>query len=236
MTIPTANRAKSARRKEKPRSTSFGLWLIIGSFLLVGLGVALVIVNNRPTTPMASSDAAIAPAWIQGKALGDPQATVTIQVWEDFLCPHCRDWTATVEPKLFNEYIKTGKVRLEFHPLPLAGFAPASTMAGLAAECAADQNLFWQYHDRLFEAQEEGQAGYTEPRLLEKAKTVGLDESQFTQCLASRQHQPKLDASWKTANELGLDSTPSILINGTRMAYPFDYPALKAEIDRLLQG
>jgi protein-disulfide isomerase len=236
MAIPSANRAKTTRRKEKPRSTSFGLWLIVGSILIVALGVAVVILNNRAETSALSSNIDLPAERIQGKTLGNPQATVTVQVWEDFLCPHCREWTTTIKPQLLEEYVKTDKIRLEFHLLPLQGFAPGSTMAGLAAECAADQNLFWPYHDQLFAAQGEGQAGYTLERLVERAKTVGLDESQFSQCLAGRQHQPALDASLKQATELGLDSTPSVLINGKRMAYPFDYPGLKAEIDSLLQG
>lgn len=236
MATPATNRAKSTRRKEKARSSSFGLWLLIGSILIVALGVGMVYLNNRASTQALSSSIDLPTEQVQGKTLGNPQATVTVEVWEDFLCPHCREWTTTIKPQLVEEYIKTNKIRLEFHTLPLQGFAPGSTMAGLAAACAADQNLFWQYHDQLFAAQAEGQAGYTMERLIDRAKTVGLDESQFTQCLTSRQHQSDLDASLQRANELGLDSTPSLLINGKRMAYPFDYPALKAEIDSLLQG
>lgn len=234
MATPTVNRTKTTQRKEKARSTSFGLWLVIASILLVALGVGLVILNNRSTALPPSTGIDLQADWINGKTLGNPNATVTIQAWEDFLCPHCRDWTATIEPKLFSEYIKTGKAKLEFHLLPLQGFEPGSSMAGMAAECAAEQNRFWQYHDLLFAGQEEGQSGYTQSALIDKAPKAGLDQTRFTECFNSGKHQATVSDSLNQAMSLGLTGTPSLFINGKQMPYPTDYPALQKEIDRLL--
>lgn len=235
MSTPTAKRVKPTRRPAKTGRSSFSFWVILGSILIVGLGVTLVILNNRQATPTAATQIALPADWIQGKTIGKPDAKVVVQAWEDFRCPHCREWTTTVEPQLFNDYIKTGKARLEFHLFPLQGFEPESSIAGMAAECAADQNLFWPYHDRLFAAQDEGIAAYTQASLTEKAKAAGLDAAKFTQCFASLRHQSTVAASLQQAVSLGLDSTPSVLINGKRMATPFDYVTLKAEIDRLLK-
>ena len=234
MPTPTVNRAKVAPRKEKPRSTSFGIWLLIASILIVGLGVGLVILNNRSTTLPPSTGIDLQADWINGKTMGNPNATVTIQAWEDFLCPHCRDWTATIEPKLFTDYIKTGKAKLEFNLLPLQGFEPGSSMAGMAAECAAEQNRFWQYHDLLFAAQDEGQSGYTQTSLINKAPQAGLDQARFTECFNSGKHQSTVSDSLNRAISLGLTGTPSLFINGKQMPYPTDYPALQKEIDQLL--
>jgi len=235
MSTPTAKHVKTTRRQAKAGRSSFSFWLILGGILIVGLGVTLVILNNRQATPTAATQIALPADWIQGKTIGKPDAKVVVQAWEDFRCPHCREWTTTVEPQLFNDYIKTGKARLEFHLFPLQGFEPESSIAGMAAECAADQNLFWPYHDRLFAAQDQGLDAYTQGGLTAIAKVVGLDEAKFTQCFASLRHQSTVADSEQQAVSLGLNSTPSILINGKQMGAPFDYTALKAEIDRLLK-
>jgi protein-disulfide isomerase len=198
--------------------------------------VVWIIQRNRPVETASIEEFALPPAWINGKNLGNPDAPVVIQAWEDFLCPHCREWSATVVPRLFNEYIKTGDVRLEYHSLPLQGFEPGSSMAALAAECAAEQNLFWPYHDRLFEAQDQGQAGYTIEELTRLAAVAGLNESQFSQCMASQQHLDSVQQSVQQANELAITGTPTVFVNGQRVTNSFDYAGLKAEIDRHLAG
>ena len=65
--------------------------------------------------------------------------------------PLLPDLVATVKPQLIKEYVKTGKVRLEYHHFPLAQHEPGATMSALAAECAADQGFFWPYQDKLFQ-------------------------------------------------------------------------------------
>jgi protein-disulfide isomerase len=228
-------RTRLSKSKQKTKSSNFGLWLIGASVLLVALGVGLVILNNRPSPPAPSVPIDLPAEWVNSKVLGDPTATVTLHVWEDFLCPHCRDWNSKVKPQLFTEYIKTGKARLQFHLLPLQSFAPASTMAGLSAECAAEQNLFWQYHDQLFAAQDQGQAGYSERRLIDMASATGLEATAFTQCLTNRKHQQTLDASLQEAISLGLNSTPSLFVNDQPITYPFDYPAIQSAIEQAAQ-
>jgi protein-disulfide isomerase len=236
MTESTSRRSKAVRQRHKNKNSNFALWLIGVSVVVVALVVVLINLRNRPAEPAPTAESVIPPAWINGKSLGNPDAPVVMQAWEDFLCPHCREWSATIVPRLVNDYIKTGDVRLEFHSLPLQGFEPGSSMAALTAECAADQNLFWPYHDRLFEAQDQGQAGYTLDTLTRLATATGLDESQFSQCMASQQHLDSVQQSGQQASELGITGTPSVFINGQPAPYPFDYAGLKAEIDRQLAG
>lgn len=236
MATPTSSRTKTTTHKPKAHGqSSFGIWLILGSVLIVALGVGITILNNRTAAPTTSAQVDLPANWIQGKSMGNPEAKVTVQTWEDFRCPHCREWTTTVEPQLFNDYIKTGKVRLEFHLFPLNGFQPQSSIAGMAAECAADQNLFWPYHDRLFAAQDQGVEAYTQGGLTAIAKAAGLDEAKFTQCFSGLKHQATVNDSLQQATKLGLTGTPSLLINGKLMNSPFDYAALKAAIDPLLK-
>jgi protein-disulfide isomerase len=155
--------------------------LVGGGLFFVALIAIVVIANNRQDTiPVTTLD--LPAGWISGTSLGNPEAKVTVQAWEDFLCPACAQWTAQVKPQLIEEYIKPGAVRLEFHHFPLDVHAPGSYMGAQAGECAAQQNQFWPYHDALFQAQKsQGQAGFTLNSLTRLAAELGLDQSQFSQ-------------------------------------------------------
>ncbi len=225
-------KSTAAGRTRAGNSSSFAVWLIGGSILVVALVVGLIIYSNRTVTaPIAAP--AVPATWINRTTLGNPDAKVTIQVWEDFLCPHCKRWNTDIQPKLFDNYIKTGLVRLEFHQFPLQSHDPGASMAAFSSECAADQNAFWPYHDKLFEVQEQGQDAYTMEKLTRYARELHLDEKPFTQCMSGLQHQSAVTESVNKAIKLGLNSTPSVLINDKLIADPYDYALFKTEIDKL---
>ena len=80
-----ATKSNRSRRTEKRRSNSIGLWLIVGAVVLVGLVVLLVIRNQTPATISASAYDDYDAAWVNGNVLGDPNATISVQIWDDFL-------------------------------------------------------------------------------------------------------------------------------------------------------
>ncbi len=227
---PTATKAKPASAKRKEQS-SIGLWLVGGAVLILAIVVVILIVNqNQGTTPVAAPE--VATEWVQGTTMGNPAAAVTIQMWEDFLCPACQQWTAQVKPQLMEEFVKPGLVRVEFHQFPLNQHAPGAQMGAQASLCAADQNQFWPYHDQLFRAAStRGQAGMTYDAMLQYAADLGLNLTAFTQCVNALTHQNDVVESLNQATQLNLSSTPSILINGKLMPSPFNYNELKAEIE-----
>jgi protein-disulfide isomerase len=218
----TANlRATKARRKNE-NGNNIGIWIVGVSAAIVLVVVIAVALGNRPAA--VSVEAPDLPAeWLAGTTMGDPNAPVTIQAWEDFMCPACRQWTTTVEPQLIEEYIKTGQVRLEFHQFPLSIHAPGAEMGAQASLCANDQGAFWPYHNRLFPAQDQGQAGFTIDALVRYADELGLDSRAFMDCMSSQQHRDAVVASGNEAINMGLNATPSIIVAGTRMANPFDF-------------
>ncbi|HRW06136.1 MAG TPA: DsbA family protein [Caldilineaceae bacterium] len=169
-------------------------------------------------------------AWIGRMELGDPEAPIVVEAYEDFLCPHCRDWTDTVESQLMAQYIQAGTVRLVFHNFPLQGFAPGSHMAAMASQCAADQGLFWPYHDYLFAAQSSGQAGFMRESLSDYAKQVGADTTLFDSCLASLEHQEAIQQSVQEGIDRGVTGTPAVFVNGAQVANGFD------EIQTAIEG
>lgn len=222
---------KSTRSGKKSKSNNIGLWIVGVGFLVLAAVIALLVFNNRPAaTAISSPD--VPAAWIARNTIGNPDAAVTVAAWEDFLCPHCLEWTNTVKPRLMEEYIKPGLVKFTYQPFPLGGFMPGSMMAALAAMCAADQGKFWEYHDRLFQAQSDGQPGFEIDRLVQYARDLGLDGDQLLQCISTQERQPDVVASQQAGDALQIGGTPSVFVNGTQVNATFE--ALKAEIDAQL--
>lgn len=226
--------------KPKPTSAakkqSMTPWLIGAGVLFVLLIIFAVFINSR-SSAVTVTEREVADAWQERTSLGDPEAVVTVQAWEDFLCPACQQWTATIEPRLEEEFVNTGLVRLEFRQFPLNIHAPGAQMSAMASECAADQGAFWTYHDRVFqEAASDGQAGTTLDRLVRYADDLSLDVDEFRTCMTTQKHRAAVDASVNEAVALGLNSTPSILVNGKVMENPFNYDELAGEINRLLEA
>jgi protein-disulfide isomerase len=87
-----------------------------GAILVVALIVILALGQKR-TPSKNSTPVAITPIprpQANGLAMGNPEAAVRIDVWEDFQCPMCVYYTEDVERKLIDTYIAQGKVFTSF--------------------------------------------------------------------------------------------------------------------------
>lgn len=224
----------SAAAASGKKSPPLGLLLVGGAAILVVLVVIAYVIANQPAAAVASNYNDIPAEWISRNNIGNPDAVVTLQGWEDFPCPACASWNQTVKPKLLDDYIKTGKVRLEYHYFPLSQHEPGASVSAQAAECAADQGAFWPMHDKLFAGQNSGAAAFSAERMITYAEDLSLDSRVFTQCLTGQEHFQAVQSSLNAAMSLSLNSTPSLLINDLLMENPMDYAAVTTEIDRLL--
>jgi protein-disulfide isomerase len=138
--------------------------------------------------------------------LGPPDAVVTIVEWADFECPFCR-LVYPVLDELSHRF--EGQVRLvfKFYPLQAHAHGELAARAGIAA---FDQGKFWPMHHMMFDNQER-----LEQQDLEKyAKQVGLDVAKFKADIASKETTEKIEKDKKQADELGLEGTPMIFIDG----------------------
>jgi len=133
-----------------------------------------------------------------------------------------------VKPQLISDYVEPGKVRFEFHDYAFRG--PEAVQAAEAAACAADQGAYWRYHDTLY-LNQSGPNSFTDARLKQMAETLGLDTGAFNTCLDSDEKRAGVEASIADAQAQGIDSTPTIFINGTEIAEWHDYNAVKQAID-----
>jgi len=236
MSVKPVNKSRiSTKKSAKKQSNTAGLWIVGISAAVVLLVVIAVALNSRQTA-VAIEAPDVQPEWLDRTTMGNPDAAVVVQAWEDFLCPSCKQWVETIEPRLVEDYVKPGLVRLEFRQFPLQSHAPGSINAANAAECAADQGGFWVYHNQLFQAQNAGQAGYTLDRLVQYADELGLNGRTLLDCMSSQKYASQINDSVNQALALGLNATPSVLVNGKLMVDPYDYTALQNEIDQLLEA
>jgi protein-disulfide isomerase len=133
-----------------------------------------------------------------------------------------------VKPQLVSEYVQSGAIRFEYRDYAFRG--PEAVRAAEAAACAADQGAYWRYHDTLF-LNQSGPNSFTDPRLKQMAETLGLDTGAFNSCLDSGEKRGAVEQSIAEAQEQGIDSTPTLLINGTEIAEWHDFNAVKQAID-----
>jgi protein-disulfide isomerase len=138
-----------------------------------------------------------------------------------------------VKPQLVSDYVESGLVRFEFHDYAFRG--PEAVQAAEAAACAGDQGAYWRYHDTLY-LNQNGPNSFGDARLKQMAETLGLDTGAFNQCLDSGEKESGVEASIADAQAQGIDSTPTIFINGTELAEWHDYNAVKRAIDTALAG
>ena len=114
---------------------------------------------------------------------GDPEATLTVVEFSDFECPFCRKHTLETQPVLDQEFVEPGTVRWVFKHFPLDNIHPRAAIAGVAAECAAEQGQFWEMHDKLFTSTDRWVNNQPEEGLKALAEELGLDMDAFNACL-----------------------------------------------------
>lgn len=158
---------------------------------------------------------------------GSPDAPVTLVEFSDYDCPFCQRVVPTLE-QLAETY--GDQLRIVWKDFPLTQIHPDAFKAAEAAHCAGDQERYWEYHDRLFVNQ-----GSLQPdRLRELAEEAGLDTAAFEACLDSSRHAARVRDGITQGTRLGVNSTPTIFINGRVIAGAHPYETFAAIVDEEL--
>ena len=143
--------------------------------------------------------------------LGNPDATITILEWGDYQCTFCYKFHQNTLDIIYEDFIKTGKVKLVFKDFPLNG--PDSLLAAQAAYCAEDQEKYWEYHNELYKNWAGEKTGWITRESLDKfATTINLDLNEFNTCLDEGKYQDKVNELHEFGKEIGIDATPSFLV------------------------
>ena len=208
---PAINRYLSDQQSETARGA------LIAELKKAGPAIRVSLDPPRQSVTLATTDPAVGPA----------AAPITLVEFSDFQCPFCQ----RVEPTLKELRQKYGdKLRIVWKDFPLTQIHPQAFKAGEAGHCAGDQGKYWEYHDRLFANQQALQ-----PADLKKHATdLGLDASAFGSCLDSSKYGERVRDGVSQGTTLGVNSTPTIFINGRRFSGAQPLEVFVAAIDEEL--
>lgn len=179
------------------------------------------------------------PELIDGKNYGPKDAKVVVIEYADFQCPYCGAVAQAVSPVIKEEFINTGQsVRFEFRSFivvdPISSNGE-SRSAAQAAECAANQGKFWQFHDYTYANQNgENRGGFRAARLRQFAEKVGLDMAQYDSCVSSGDTASRVRDDENEARKLNLTGTPTMFVNGQKVNDPLNLDEIRQMIQAAL--
>lgn len=223
---------------------AFAVGLLLG-FVIWGRGtnVTTVVAEPAADTAAAQPAGAVAEVPVTPKpqytrydiptdgypSLGPDDAPITIVEFSDFQCPYCRRFHADTYQSLLDAY--PGKIRFVYRNLPLTSIHPDAMPSAIASLCANDQNVYWDYHDKLFSSET-----LTRETFIQYANDLNLNVDQFTACLDSGEHDDDIKQDMDFALNLGVQSTPTFFVNGLAIVGAQPLSSFTQIIDMELAG
>jgi protein-disulfide isomerase len=222
-----------------------------------GLAAALVVVaavassgtRNHPTAATGASVVGAAYSWAllagipqHGLLLGNPRAPVRMVEFADLQCPYCDEFATQALPQLITNYVRSGKVSVEFRNLSFIG--PDSVRAARVAAGAAQQDKLWNFVDLMYLNQGTENSGYVTDTYLQRllAAIPGLDVARAERARQSPQARAALDSANQAAAASGVDATPSFLIGRVGDSLALFLPAsltpgaFTGQLNKLIRG
>ena len=146
---------------------------------------------------------------------GDPNAPVIVVEFSDFQCPFCSRFYQQTLPLIQENYIDTGKIKFVYRDLPLDSLHPNARLTHIAAECADEQEKFWEYHDVLFDKQSQWQRLSSTDltiTLTQYAADLGIQTESFETCLESEEMANEVKNDVADATRYGSTGTPTFFV------------------------
>ncbi|TPE52267.1 DsbA family protein [Amaricoccus solimangrovi] len=204
------------------------------SGLAAGLAVpALSLAQSGDGQAPAEAPAGGTPA-VQDMTMGEADAPITMVEYAMFTCPHCADFVKEVFPKIKENYIDTGKVRLVFREVY---FNAPSLWAAIIARCAPADRYFG-IADLLFSTQAGWLNSTDGPTIMKNlygiGRQAGLTDAQMDACRQDTAFAEALVANYqKHQAEDGIDATPTFIINGEKVENA-PYEVFQQKFDAIL--
>ncbi len=180
------------------------IFIIVGAISLIIVAVAVFsTAGNQPPRDISNKDL----VQKDSNVLGSRDAKVVIVEFSDFQCPACGS-AAPIVKEVAKEY--GDKILVVFRHFPIISSHPYALKAAEAAEAAAEQGKFWEYHDLLFENQE----NLKDNDLKRYAEELGLNMKKFEEALKNGEFKDKVRGDLDTGEKFGVNATPTFFING----------------------
>jgi protein-disulfide isomerase len=229
--------AKEEKKKEKKRQElsvnlqKYALILVVVLFL-GWLGIKVYNFINTPTPEVANQPVEIVES---DHVKGNEDAKVILIEYGDYQCPACGTYYSIV--KQLEDNFSNDQLAVVFRNFPLVQLHKNAMTAAKAAEAAAMQGKFWEMHDMLYENQENwSDEGDTEDIFIGYAEELGLDKDKFLSDFNSDTVQQKIDADIFSANRVGVNATPTFILNGVKLSNPGGFENMKNRIESTLNS
>jgi protein-disulfide isomerase len=239
-----AERAEAARNARRRRVWQLGGLVAVAAVAVV-IAAAVSSSGGAAEPPAADNGGAQAAALFRGipernGVLGDPDAPLTLTEFVDLQCPFCAQVSATTLPTIVDDYVRTGKVKLEARTLHFLG--PDSTVAAQWAAGAERQGKLWPFLEVFYASQGQENSGYVTDEFLRRvASAAGVDADEALAQTNGDFAQRRLDRANAEARQLGVESTPTLVVSGNGRephvldADPLDPQSVSAALDRELE-
>ena len=193
----------------------------------------MAVLAIQPISAADATETAIPSGATSEKVLGDADAEITIVEYASLTCPHCAKFHKEILPKIKAEYIEPGKAKLVYRDFPLDQTA---LKASLLARCAPDDQFF-TFIDALFSQQQMwSQSDDPDEALANLGVLGGVSRESFERCISNEELtdyvlQVRLDGQ----NEFAVESTPTVIVNGKKLAHVSSFEEIRAAVDPLIQ-
>lgn len=188
--------------------------LIFSAVLLIGAVSLLSFGQKKPVEVTSAQVQNI--DYSTGEKTGTDSARIKLVEFADFQCPACKAFEPTLK-QILSENKDNIQLVYKYFPLPVhLNAKPAANFAIYAAT----EGKFWQIHDKLFETQETW-ADLPDPKdyFLKMGKDLGLNEAKLKDALDKNSYYPVMDKTFNEGQNLGVDSTPTLFINGKKAIF-----------------
>jgi protein-disulfide isomerase len=206
-----AERAAAVHARRRRRLWQLGASL---GLAVVVVGIAVAVSSGGGSTPQRSpSQAAALFSGIpeHNGVLGDPKAPLTVTEFVDLQCPICAEASRTTLPSLIDDYVKTGKVKLQARTLQFIG--PDSIRAARVAAGAEQQGRLWPFLEAFYAAQKTENSGYvTDDFLRSVASAAGVDADKALAYADANASQNPLTEANADASKVGVNATPTFTV------------------------
>ncbi len=179
--------------------------------IIIGIAVSVSSSDESFDVDMTQTHGSISTS-LGSPILGSPDAPITIVEFGDYQCHQCYNWFHNTKPMIMRDYVDTGKVNLIF--VDFAFLGKDSPKAAQATYCADDQNMYWEYHNSLYNSQESKiDSGWANSeRLKAFAFDLNLDMELFNECLDSEKYSKRVQYNSQQARDNGVRGTPGFFI------------------------
>jgi len=230
--FPQVDETVQTETEIKNRNETWLYYLLVGLALAAGLALGYLLWGRQTVILQntSSQDLVWQALLKDAPALGTEDAPVVIVEFSDFQCPFCARWHQEVWPQISETY--QGNVRLVYRDFPLVQAHPYAQDAAIAARCAGQQELYWEFHGLLFE----GEMEINDLAFDAFATRLELDQSAFDKCLADPDMLRQVQNDLNLGEMVGIDGTPTFFINGYRIKGAQPFEEFQKVIDSILAG